>query len=392
MAITTNLSHLAIGLGDGTVLLYRHLLQSLTTSPTALTSLPRARVIHESTEPITGLGFRESPSATGSASRAPENERTAAQISLLIVTTNRVLVASASAKGGDARTIDEMGCGLGCAVMDWDRKEMIVARDEAVYVYGAEGRGACFAYEGESSPPSELRQSKSDRTGPKSSISVYRHNLIITSPPFYPTAGSASATVRNYVSKAGANSDTDIAKVTILDLENKLVSYSGTFKQGVRSVFSQWTGTFVLENTGKVSCHLGARTHHQLSRLEEHSTGAKLEVLYRRNLYTLAIALARSSSLAEDGVGEIHRRYGDYLYTKGDFDGAMNQFVKTLGFLQPSYVIRKVRWRREAYTDRPVPGRPAYTQPHDISAGTSCPLTRQPGSYNAFAQLLYQDI
>ena len=42
-------------------------------------------------------------------------------------------------------------------------------------------------------------------------------------------------------------------------------------------------------------------------------------------------------------MADIHRRYGDYLYTKGDFDGAMNQFVKTLGHLQPSYVIRKVR-------------------------------------------------
>lgn len=150
MAITTNLSHLAIGLGDGTVLLYRHLLQSLTTSPTSLTSLPRARVLHESSEPITGLGFREPPAtASSGSSRVPENEKTSGQISLLIVTISRVLVASASAKGGDARTIDEMGCGLGCAVMDWDRREMIVARDEAIYVYGAEGRGACYAYEGE---------------------------------------------------------------------------------------------------------------------------------------------------------------------------------------------------------------------------------------------------
>jgi hypothetical protein len=77
--------------------------------------------------------------------------------------------------------------------------------------------------------------------------------LIITSPPFYPSAASASATVRNYVSKAGANgADTDIAKVTVLDLENKLVSYSGTYRQGVRAVFSQWNGIFVAENTGKV--------------------------------------------------------------------------------------------------------------------------------------------
>lgn len=97
-----------------------------------------------------------------------------------------------------------------------------------------------------------------------------------------------------------------------------------------------------------------------MSRLEEHSTTAKLEVLYRRNLYTLAIALARSSGLDEGGVGEIHRRYGDYLYTKGDFDGAMNQFVKTLGFLQPSYVIRKVRQHQDSGL-MAVPRRSAYT-------------------------------
>ena len=133
--------------------MYRHVLQSLTTSPTSLTSLPRARVIHESPEPITGLGFREAPvSPAATASRVPENDKSSGQISVIIVTISRVLVASASAKGADARTIDEMGCGLGCAAMDWDRKEMIVARDDAVYVYGAEGRGACYAYEGEEEP------------------------------------------------------------------------------------------------------------------------------------------------------------------------------------------------------------------------------------------------
>lgn len=80
----------------------------------------------------------------------------------------------------------------------------------------------------------------------------------------------------------------------------------------------------------------------KLSRLDEQSTQTKLETLYRRNLYTLAITLARSQGLGEAGIADIHRRYGDYLYSKGDFDGAMDQFVKTLGFLQPSYVIRKV--------------------------------------------------
>ncbi|OCF37296.1 vacuolar membrane protein [Kwoniella heveanensis BCC8398] len=306
IAITSNLSHLAIGLGDGTVLLYRHLLQSLTTSPAALTSLPKARVIHESHEPITGLGFREptldDPSSPG--------------VSLFIVTTNRVLSAPVSGKGGEARTIDELGCGLGCAIMDWERKEMIIARDEAIYLYGPDGRGACYAYE-----------------GPKSSIAIFKHNLIITSPPFYPSASSASATVRHYVSKTAASGDgvtsTDISKVTVFDLQNKLVAYSGTYRDGVRDVFSQWGGIFVYGGNSKIT------------RLSEQSTSAKLDVLYRRNLFTLAISLARSQGIGEAGIADIHRRYGDYLYTKGDFDGAMGQFVKTLGHLQPSYVIRK---------------------------------------------------
>jgi hypothetical protein len=60
---------------------------------------------------------------------------------------------------------------------------------------------------------------------------------------------------------------------------------------------------------------------------------------------------ARSAASAPNGeappidalLGAIFRRYGDHLYTKGDFDGAMAQFVKTIGVTQPSYVIRKVR-------------------------------------------------
>lgn len=45
--------------------------------------------------------------------------------------------------------MDEVGAGLGCAVMDWHARDIVVARDEAVYICGVEGRGACFAYEGQ---------------------------------------------------------------------------------------------------------------------------------------------------------------------------------------------------------------------------------------------------
>lgn len=300
VALTSNLSHLAVGLGDGTVLLYRHLLQSLTTAPTSLGSLPKARVVLEANErapeAITGLGFREGRAEKGSVTAT----------ALYIVTTNRVLSASVSARGGEARELDDTGSGLGCCVMNSDRSDMIVARDEAIYLYAPEGRGACYAYE-----------------GPKSSVSISKQNLIIVSPNMHAPAG-------RQMSSGSDGPAVDMTKITIFDLENKLVAYTGVFRHGIRAVFSQWGDIFVYGGDG------------EMSRLAEHSTSAKLDVLYKRNLYTLALSLARSQAVAPAALAEIHRQYGDYLYGKGDFDGAMGQFVKTLGYVQPSYVIRKV--------------------------------------------------
>ncbi|KAF6763702.1 vacuolar membrane protein [Ephemerocybe angulata] len=301
VALSETLSHLSIGLGDGTVVLYRHLDQSLAGS-TSLTALPKSRVVHESpTEPVTGLGFRE-----------PTEE--SPNTYLFIVTTNRVLCYHAAGRGsgGTPTVVDEIGCGLGCATMDWRAKDMVVARDEALYLCTTEGRGACYAYEGH-----------------KSSVHAHLSYLVMVSPPFFPSAAAASATVRNFVARSTNPSETDITKVTVFDLENKLVAYSGAFKQGVRDVVSQWGNIYVLSTDG------------QLLSLEEKSTAAKLDMLYRKTLYGVALNLAKTQSLDEGSVADIRKQYGDHLYAKGDYDGAMAQYLKTIGYVQPSYVIRK---------------------------------------------------
>ena len=70
----------------------------------------------------------------------------------------------------------------------------------------------------------------------KSSVYTHLNHLIVITQPFIPSALTASATVRNnFAVTAHANmSDRgDITKVTVFDLENKLVGYSGAFTEGV---------------------------------------------------------------------------------------------------------------------------------------------------------------
>ncbi|TDL21592.1 hypothetical protein BD410DRAFT_789710 [Rickenella mellea] len=302
VALSSSLSHLAIGLADGTVLLFRHIDQSIFSGSTSLTALPKPRIIHESpTEPITGLGFRE-----------PTEE--SQHLFLFIVTINRVLCYQASGRGsgGTPVVVDEVGAGLGCAVMDWRQRNIIVARDEAIYMCSTDGRGPSVAYEGH-----------------KSSVHTHLNYLIIVSPPFFPSASAASATVRNFVARTPVPSGTDVSKVTVFDLENKFIAYSGTFTEGVRAVVSEWGQIFILANDGK------------LSRLEEKPTPIKLEMLYQKPLFKLALDIAKTQGLEASSVADIHRRYGDHLYSQADYDGAMQQFIKTIGYLQPSYVIRK---------------------------------------------------
>lgn len=98
-----------------------------------------------------------------------------------------------------------------------------------------------------------MLNSNSFTVGHKSSIHAHLNYLVIVTPPFFPTLSSPSATVRNLLARSPNAAETDITKVVVFDPENKLVAYSGTFKQDVRGVISQWGDIYILSTDGSVS-------------------------------------------------------------------------------------------------------------------------------------------
>ncbi|BGP53141.1 hypothetical protein JCM8202_004725 [Rhodotorula sphaerocarpa] len=313
-------------------------------------NLGKLRVFWEGNkEPITNLGFTLPAGAAATAATA------AAVPTLFILTTSQILALPLAVKSkaqAPPSVLDDHGAAVGCArvvslgggkgAVGGDLSErMVVARDEAIYVYGTEGREGCWAYEGPKSSIAGLHQVSVAQATPRASnaAALPTPYLVIVSPPLTSTLASNSATIRNHAARApGTNGSGEehVAKVTLFDPENKFVGYSGTFgdsgdaqASGVKEVLEAWGAVWILTEAGK------------LFRLGEQPLRESFATLFQRNLYTLAIGLAQSRGAGQDDVADIYKRYGDHLYSKNDYEGAMSAYLKTVGSLQASYVIRK---------------------------------------------------
>lgn len=164
-AVSKNFNNVVIGLADGTVVGFRGLDGLLENagssnnnvgagSSSSGLGLGKLRVLHEGKDPITGLEFKSSSSSSNSRSNNSSS-------TLFILTTSNILSypissSTTSNKLGSssikATIIDELGANVGCStIMEGTGNEsskLVVARDEAIYVYGNEGREGCFAFEG----------------------------------------------------------------------------------------------------------------------------------------------------------------------------------------------------------------------------------------------------
>lgn len=298
----------------------------------------RQRVIFESEEPITNLCFPP-PSDTGSRGHRHLATNDGGD-TLYVSTTARILTLTTVGKGTGqpAKVLESHGCGVGCMApaIDFASDErgnlreggdIVVARDDALYFYGSNGRGACYSYD-----------------GPKQLVKVFKNYISLVSPPASRPSTAivggrshgVSETLKRLVGKAPTHSATDdlfeYTKLTLLDTELKFIAYSEKVDSGVREIFGSWGDFFVLSLDGT------------LYRYHEVSLQEKLDILYARNLFVLAISLAQKAGVTQAKLRGIYRRYADYLYSKGDYDSSMQWYIKALGPANEggvSNVIRK---------------------------------------------------
>uniref|UniRef100_A0A1J3I679 Vacuolar protein sorting-associated protein 11 homolog n=1 Tax=Noccaea caerulescens TaxID=107243 RepID=A0A1J3I679_NOCCA len=222
--------------------------------------------------PITGLGFRMD----------------GLSLLLFAVTPDSVSSFGMQSQPPKLQTLDHIGSGVNTVTMT-DRAELIVGRPEAVYFYEVDGRGPCWAFEGE-----------------KKFMGWFRGYLlcVIADP------------------KTGTN------VFNVYDLRNRLIAYSLVVDK-VSNMLCEWGNVILISADKSLLC------------VTEKDMESKLDMLFKKNLYTVAINLVQSQNADAAATANVMRKYGDHLYGKQDYDAAMSQYINTIGHLEPSFVIQK---------------------------------------------------
>ncbi|KAL1494957.1 hypothetical protein ABEB36_010457 [Hypothenemus hampei] len=285
LAVCDNQQLMAVGFLDGSLILYRG---DITREKSS-----KQKTFKDVKTEITGLAFK----------------LTANRIFLFVSTYKEVFVYNITQKDKEQKyQLDNIGCSRKCSVLAESTQEshFMVARNNAIYCYTPDGRGPCYAVDGE-----------------KILLEWFRTYLIIIS-----KSNRSSSLPKNIINNVTTPQSTNQVLITVLDIYNKFIVYQYVMPN-IRAVLYEWGSFFILGQD------------YRIYSLEEKDLQSKLSLLFKKNLYDVAIRIAKSQQYHLDGLVDIFKQYGDHLREKGDHAGAIEQYTKTIGKLEPSYVIRK---------------------------------------------------
>jgi len=155
-------------------------------------------------------------------------------------------------------------------------------------------------------------------------------------------------TMSSYALVAGKDLKSSRDSVDVYDTNNKLVAFHALLSPGQKALNAVGVTTKLQksdesEKNGRASAII-LTSGGTLSILTEKTTNDKVSLLLGKNLFTAAISLAYADPhYSRDEISLLYRKHAEFLYNKGEFEEAMEQFLNTIGMgvsiVEPSHVI-----------------------------------------------------
>ena len=76
-------------------------------------------------------------------------------------------------------------------------------------------------------------------------------------------------------------------------------------------------------------------------KLKEKDNKDKFEILFQNNLYDFAYKFAINLNYDNEQLSEISQKFGEHCYSRGEYNKSIEQYIKTINYLEPSNIIQK---------------------------------------------------
>ena len=84
-----------------------------------------------------------------------------------------------------------------------------------------------------------------------------------------------------------------------------------------------------------------SQNYKYILKLTEKTLKEKIQILFNRKLFDLAVTYAESYNLDKMTLSNLSRIFAEQEYKKENYNTSIQQFIKTIGFYDPSHVIQK---------------------------------------------------
>ena len=277
-AVLEDLSQVSVGFDDGSVMLVE------------ATNIMRDRHFNISTiqnstgNPITNLVYRD------------DNKL----VILYIITATSTTLAYINKRNSSLNLIDDnMGAAPNCAMVAENETKHLYVCGSTIFTLDRDDRLSCYV-----------------NSGNVTNATLYHDYLVLVH------ADEDMTAVTSGIALSPKHT------ITVYDLKAKLIVFSMRLDP-IFCCLTEWQSLLVVLQNGSIIC------------LTDVPLSSKIAILFKRNLYNIAQSLASSYGTDPQVTAGITSHYAEHLYVRGDYEGAMLQFIDTIGYIEPSHVIRK---------------------------------------------------
>ena len=130
-----------------------------------------------------------------------------------------------------------------------------------------------------------------------------------------------------------------ISTLQIYDVYNKFFAYYNSDFKRISSLCCDNDCIYAFIDLNEGDSH----DHNKfIIKLKEKPNKEKFDIFFKKKFFDAAFEYAKSlECYSKNKISEISKLHAEYCYEKGEYDKSIEQYIKTINFLEPSYVIQK---------------------------------------------------